>query len=93
VRRQARSDRREHRHLLEGYEDSYPCSPSLVAARPEGVLVLDTLYGWDADEGATGMLGVIFEVAADGTTRAVTPAEPGLYGGVRQVFTTEEVGG
>ncbi|MBP1632063.1 MAG: hypothetical protein H6Q11_351 [Acidobacteria bacterium] len=77
----------------EGYEDSYPCSPSLVAARPEGVLVLDTLYGWDADEGATGMLGVIFEVAADGTTRAVTPAEPGLYGGVRQVFTTEEVGG
>lgn len=77
----------------EGYPESYPCSPSLVAARPGAVLVLDTLYGWDADEGATGMLGVIFEVAADGTTRAVTPAQPGRYGGVRQVLTTEETGG
>ena len=77
----------------EGYQDSYPCSPSLVAARAEGVLVLDTLYGWDADQGATGMLGVIFQVAADGTTEPITPAEPGLYGGVQQVLTTQEVGG
>lgn len=76
-----------------GYQDSYPCSPDLVVGRPGGVLVLDTLYGWDDEHGSTGMLGVLFEVSPDGTTRAITPAEPGLYGGVLQVLTTEETGG
>lgn len=73
-----------------GHPDSYPCSPTLVAARPGGVLVLDTFYGWDAQQGATGMLGVVFAVAPDGTTQAITPAEPGLFGGVQQALTTEE---
>lgn len=76
-----------------GYPDSYPCAPRLVAARPGGVLVLDTLYGWDAEQGATGMLGVVFQVSADGTTDAITPAEAGRYGGAQQVLTTEETGG
>jgi len=77
-----------------GYPESPTCSPRLVAARPDRVLVLDTLHGWDAAQGATGMLGAILEVAADGTTLgAVVPVELGRYGGVQQALTTEETAG
>ena len=76
-----------------GYPGSLPCSPSLIAARGDRVLVLDTVYGSDPNQGAIGWLGVVFEVAADGTTQPITPVEPGWYGGVRQALTTEEAGG
>jgi len=83
-----------------GYADSFPrgplgesqaCSPYLIAARGEHLVVGDTVFGWDPDHGATGWLGALFEVAADGTTRrAITPVTSGHYGGVLQVFTNEE---
>lgn len=60
------------------------CAPSLVAVRDGRLLVLDAMFGG---------FGVIFEVAADGTTRrAITPTPPGRNGGVWQVLTTEESG-
>jgi len=76
-----------------GYPESLPCSPSLIAARAGRVLVLDTAYGSDPGRGTIGGMGVIFEVAGDGSTRAGTPIELGLFGGVRQALTTEEAGG
>jgi len=75
-----------------GYPESLPCSPSLIAGRTDRALVLDALYGSDPTYGAVGWLGVIFEVAGDGSTRSVTPVEPGFYGGVRQALATEEAG-
>lgn len=58
------------------------CAPALVGVRHGRLLVLDAMFGG---------FGVVFEVAADGTTRrAITPVERGLFGGALQVFTTEE---
>ena len=76
-----------------GYPESPACSPRLIATRGDRVLVLDTVFGWEAGQGTTGMLGAILEVAGDGATLgAITPVEPGRYGGVQQVLTTEETG-
>ena len=74
-----------------GYEGSPACSPDLITVRGGRLVVADTVFGWDPGHGATGWLGVIFEVAADGTTlRAITPVDLGQSGGVLQVLTTEE---
>jgi hypothetical protein len=70
-------------------ETWWACDPELIAARGDRLLVWDWVFR-DRPEHEQGF-GVIFDIAADGTAlQVITPAERGRYGGVLQVFTTEE---
>lgn len=67
----------------------WACDPELIAVRGDRFLVWDWVFT-DRPEHEQGF-GAIFEVAADGTSlRLLSPIERGLFGGVLQVFTTEE---
>ena len=73
-----------------GYEGSPPCSPDLVSVWEGRLVVFETTFGWVQDD-LTGWFGTIFRVAADGSAApAITSPQPGQYGGVQQVLTTEE---
>lgn len=70
-----------------GYPDSPACSPNLIALRDGSFLVQDTVYGPDAGQGVTGMLGALLEVNPDGSLAGeVFPVTPGDFGGVVQVL-------
>jgi hypothetical protein len=67
----------------------WACDPELIAIRGDRLLLWDWVFA-DRPEHEQGF-GVIFDVAADGTSlRLLSPVERGLFGGVLQVFTTEE---
>jgi hypothetical protein len=70
-------------------ETWWACDPELIAARGDRLLVFDWVFQ-DRPEPQQGF-GVIFDLAVDGTAlRVLSPVERGRYGGVLQVFTTEE---
>jgi len=71
----------------DGFQGSPACAPDLIGRREDGLVVLDTMF----DGQGRGLFGTVFQVALDGTILyPITPFFPGDYGGVLQVFMTEQ---